>query len=105
MNINEEIQQQINDSSVLLYMKGTPSAPECGFSQKVVQVLNSCGEAYSFVNILENPEIRETLPTISNWPTFPQLFIGGELIGGSDIVHELHTDGDQIQRLINEQRR
>ena len=101
MNIEEVINQQINDSSILLYMKGTPPAPECGFSQKVVQVLNACGEPYSFVNILEEPEIRKTLPSISHWPTFPQLFIGGELIGGSDIVTELHTNGDQIRLLIN----
>ena len=101
MNIEEVINQQINDSSILLYMKGTPPAPECGFSQKVVQVLNACGEPYSFVNILENPEIRKTLPSISDWPTFPQLFINGELIGGSDIVTELHINGDQIRLLIN----
>ena len=80
MEIKEEIQEQIKTNPILLYMKGTPDAPECGFSSKACQILISCGKPFSFVNILSNPEIRSNLPTISDWPTFPQLFINGDLI-------------------------
>jgi monothiol glutaredoxin len=99
MKIEEEIKQQIKDNNILLYMKGTPDAPECGFSQTVVQALNACGQPYSFVNILVNLETRRVLPSVSDWPTFPQLFIGGELVGGCDIVTELHDNGG-LYRLI-----
>ena len=100
MAIQEEIKEQIKDSAILLYMKGTPQAPECGFSQKVVEVLNACGKAYSFVNILTNEEIRTNLPSVSDWPTFPQLFIDGDLIGGSDIVTQLYDTGE-LSKLIH----
>ena len=95
----EEIKEQIKENAILLYMKGTPEAPECGFSQKVVQILNTCGKTYSFVNILENPDIRKELPKVSDWPTFPQLYINGEFMGGSDIVEELHKSGE-LQKKI-----
>jgi len=93
MEIKEEIQEQIKTNPILLYMKGTPDAPECGFSSKACQILISCGKPFSFVNILSNPEIRSNLPTISDWPTFPQLFINGDLIGGSDIMTEMNDSG------------
>ena len=95
----EEIKEQIKENAILLYMKGTPEAPECGFSQKVVQILNTCGKTYSFVNILENPDIRKELPKVSDWPTFPQLYINGEFMGGSDIVEELYKSGE-LQKKI-----
>ena len=95
----EKIKEQIKENSILLYMKGTPGAPECGFSQKVVQILNTCGKTYSFVNILENPDIRKELPKVSDWPTFPQLYINGEFMGGSDIVEELYKSGE-LQKKI-----
>ena len=96
----KKIKKQIKDNPILLYRKGTPQAPECGFSQKVVSILNTVGKAYSFVNILENPDIRKNLPKVSDWPTFPQLFVDGELVGGSDIVEELHRSGE-LQKKIN----
>ncbi len=100
MEIKEEIQEQIKTNPILLYMKGTPDAPECGFSSKACQILISCGKPFSFVNILSNPEIRSNLPTISDWPTFPQLFINGDLIGGSDIMTEMNDSGT-LKELID----
>ena len=82
-------------------MKGSPDSPQCGFSSRASQLLISCGKPFSFVDILTNPEIRTTLPSVSDWPTFPQLFINGELIGGSDIMNEMFDSGD-LQKAINQ---
>ena len=101
MRIEKEIQEQINLNPILLYMKGSPDAPQCGFSSKATQLLISCGKPFSFVDILSNPEIRLNLPKASDWPTFPQLFIKGELIGGSDIMVELYESGE-LQKMIDE---
>ena len=79
MDIIEKINNQIADNKILLYMKGSPDKPECGFSQRASQILMACGKEFSFVDILTNPEIRQELPSVSEWPTFPQLFINGEL--------------------------
>jgi len=100
MDIEQEIKEQINSNPILLYMKGSPDSPQCGFSSRATQLLIACGKQFSFVDILSNPEIRTNLPKVSNWPTFPQLFINGELVGGSDIMTELHESGD-LQELIN----
>ena len=100
MTILEELEKQVNDNPVLLYMKGSPDAPQCGFSSKTSQILIECGKPFSFVDILINPEIRANLPQFSNWPTFPQLFVNGELIGGCDIITELHEAGD-LQAIID----
>nr|WP_315043385.1 Grx4 family monothiol glutaredoxin [uncultured Moraxella sp.] len=98
-DIEQTIREQIANHSVLLYMKGTPQFPQCGFSARAVEVLTQIGRPFAFVNILENPEIRATLPTITNWPTFPQLWVKGELIGGSDIIAQMYQDGE-LQPLI-----
>lgn len=91
----ERIKQQIADNPILLYMKGTPDWPQCGFSSQATQVLEACGvESFAHVNVLENPDIRQTLPQYANWPTFPQLYINGELIGGCDIMLELYESGE-----------
>lgn len=90
----QKIVDQINSHGVLLYMKGTPAAPACGFSARAVEVLTSIGKPFAFVNILENPDIRQTLPQVANWPTFPQLWVGGELIGGSDIILQSYQSGE-----------
>ena len=100
MTTEEKIKSQIADNQILLYMKGSPEQPQCGFSQSATQILMACGKEFSFVDILSNPEIRETLPNVSNWPTFPQLFIKGELIGGSDIMFEMYQSGE-MQELID----
>ena len=101
MSIENKIKDQIKDNKILIYMKGSPYEPKCGFSAKTVQALIDCGAEFSYVDILENQDIRQTLPSISDWPTFPQVFVSGELIGGCDIVTEMHEAGD-LQSIINE---
>lgn len=88
------IQKQIAENPVLIYMKGTPQFPQCGFSARAVEALIQIGEPFAYVNILENPDIRATLPRIANWPTFPQLWVKGELIGGCDIILEMTQKGE-----------
>ncbi|WP_303291370.1 Grx4 family monothiol glutaredoxin [Marinobacter sp. SS5-14b] len=94
MDINETIKSQLEENPVILYMKGTPQAPQCGFSARTVQALMACGERFAFVNILDNQELREALKVHSSWPTYPQLYIGGELVGGCDIVLEMSESGE-----------
>ena len=101
MSIEDKIKEQIKDNTVLIYMKGSPYEPKCGFSAKTVQALIDCGAEFSYVDILENQDIRQTLPTISEWPTFPQLYVKGELIGGCDIVTEMHEAGE-LESIIKE---
>lgn len=100
-NIIEKIQQQIAKNPILLYMKGSPKLPSCGFSSQMVQALSACGEHFSYVDVLINPDIRAELPKFANWPTFPQLWVDGELIGGCDIVVEMYQRGE-LQLLIKE---
>tara|TARA_B100001057_G_scaffold393425_1_gene402307 strand:+ start:270 stop:584 length:315 start_codon:yes stop_codon:yes gene_type:complete len=100
MDIIEKINNQISDNKILLYMKGSPDKPECGFSQRASQILMACGKEFSFVDILSNPEIRQELPSVSEWPTFPQLFINGQLVGGSDIMMEMYQNGE-LKELID----
>lgn len=100
MDTLERIKHQIESHALLLYMKGTPQFPQCGFSGQVVHILKLCKAKYAYVNILENPDIRQTLPQYANWPTFPQLYLKGELIGGCDIVTELFEQGE-LQTQLN----
>ena len=95
------IKEQIDSNPILLYMKGSPQAPQCGFSAQSVQCLIACGERFAYVDILSNPEIRATLPSYANWPTFPQLFVGGELVGGCDIITEMFEAGE-LETLIKD---
>ena len=94
MDTLEKINKQIAESTILLYMKGTPKMPQCGFSARAVQCIESCGVDFAYVDILANPDIRQMLPQVSDWPTFPQLYVKGELIGGSDIIAELFQQGE-----------
>lgn len=94
MSINERIEQQLNEFPVLLYMKGTPDFPQCGFSAQVVGALKQCQTRFAFVNILEDPELRQGLKDYSEWPTFPQLYVKGELLGGCDIVVQMYESGE-----------
>ncbi|MCM2971196.1 MULTISPECIES: Grx4 family monothiol glutaredoxin [Larsenimonas] len=96
----DTIKQQIEENSILLYMKGTPQLPQCGFSAQAVQALMGCGEQFAFVNILDNPDIRAELPKYANWPTFPQLWVDHELVGGCDIIVEMYQNGE-LQDVIN----
>ena len=93
MKTEEKIKKQLEDNPIILYMKGTPDAPSCGFSAKAASVLKATGVDFAYVNILASPFIMEKLPEVSDFPTFPQLFIKGEIIGGSDIVEEISKDG------------
>lgn len=98
--IIEVIKQQIAEHPLILYMKGTPDVPCCGFSARVVQILKACGAKFAYVNILENPDIRRELPGYANWPTFPQLYCHGELIGGCDIIEQLYKTGDLQKKIV-----
>ena len=94
MDVTQRIEEQLKSHEVLLYMKGTPDFPQCGFSGQVVAAMNAIGKPFAFVNIFEDQEIRDGLKTYSNWPTFPQLYVNGELIGGADIVLEMYHSGE-----------
>jgi len=94
MSILEQLHETIAANPVLLFMKGSPQAPQCSFSKSASQILSECGVKFATVDVLANPEVRATLPSISNWPTFPQLFVNNELVGGCDILIELHKSGE-----------
>jgi len=94
MDTIDTIKQQLSDNKVILYMKGSPTAPQCGFSQRASQLIMACGQRFAYVDILANPEIRSELPKFANWPTFPQLWIKGELVGGCDIITEMYDNGE-----------
>ena len=99
MDVNDRIKDQLDNNPVLLYMKGTPDFPQCGFSGQTVAALKAVGKPFAYVNILEDPEIREGLKAYSNWPTFPQLYVNGELLGGCDIVVEMYQSGELKEAL------
>ena len=101
MEIVERIQSTLASHPIVLFMKGTPQFPMCGFSSRTAQALKAVNADYHSVNVLEDPEIRANLPRYSNWPTFPQLFIHGELIGGCDITMELYESGE-LERLVKD---
>jgi monothiol glutaredoxin len=101
MNIQEKIRYQVTADAIVLYMKGTPQFPQCGFSGATVQLLKACGvQNFTTVDVLADPEIRDGIKTYSNWPTIPQLYIKGEFVGGVDIVREMHKQGE-LQKLID----
>jgi len=101
MNVQEKIRNQVTAHSVVLYMKGTPQAPQCGFSGATVKLLKACGVPdFSAVDVLADPEIREGIKAYSNWPTVPQLYIKGEFVGGADIVREMYQQGE-LQKLLS----
>ncbi|NBS56121.1 MAG: Grx4 family monothiol glutaredoxin [Betaproteobacteria bacterium] len=100
MSVQDVIKAQVAGNPVVLYMKGTPQAPQCGFSQTAIQILSACGVRSAFtVNILENPDIRQGIKEFANWPTIPQLYVNGEFVGGSDILREMYQSGE-LQKLL-----
>ena len=99
MEIQERIRKVIEENSVMLFMKGSPDFPQCGFSGRVVQILEACGTEFSSADVLMDPELREGIKAYSSWPTIPQLYIQGELIGGSDIVMEMHENGELKKKI------
>ena len=96
MDIMQTIKEQVEGNPILLYMKGSPEQPQCGFSSQASQALMACGEKFAYIDILASPEIRSNLPQYSDWPTFPQLFVGGELLGGCDIIMEMYQSGELL---------
>ena len=100
-DVMDTIKGQIESNDVLLYMKGNPNQPQCGFSARTVQALMECGKRFAYVDVLSNPDIRQNLPVYANWPTFPQLWVKGELVGGCDIVTEMAASGE-LQKIIDE---
>ena len=100
MDVQQRIKQQVESHPVVLFMKGTPQFPQCGFSASVVQVLKACGvKELHTVNVLEDPEIRQGIKDFANWPTIPQLYVKGQFVGGADIIRELHQSGE-LQKLL-----
>jgi monothiol glutaredoxin len=94
MDINERIKSIVESNRIVLFMKGSPQFPQCGFSMRTVEALKACSAAFHHVDVLAEPEVRQHLPAFSEWPTFPQLFINGELVGGCDIVMSMYQSGD-----------
>jgi monothiol glutaredoxin len=102
MSVHDEIKNQVTTNPVVLYMKGTPDFPQCGFSATAVQILRACGvQDFLSVNVLEDPDIRQGIKAFANWPTIPQLYVAGEFVGGSDIMRELYESGE-LQKLVKE---
>jgi len=99
--LNERIKKTLESDQVLLFMKGNPDFPQCGFSAQAVAALRACGAQFSAFNIFEDPEIREGLKAYSSWPTYPQLYVNGELVGGCDIVVEMYHSGE-LKKLLDE---
>src|ERR1051326_4518964 len=102
MDTQQRIKEQVTRNRVVLYMKGTPQFPQCGFSSLAVQVLNACGvQEFFHVNVLADEEIRQGIKSFANWPTIPQLYVNGEFVGGSDIMREMYQSGE-LQKLLQE---
>lgn len=99
MSIEDKLKEQIKENNILIYMKGTPYEPRCGFSARTVQILIECESQFSYVDVLENNDVRVALPKLSEWPTFPQVFINGELVGGADIIAQMNESGE-LKKLI-----
>lgn len=101
MDVLERIKEQVTTNPIIIYMKGTPKMPQCGFSSRAAQALQACGVPFAYVNVLTDQEIFENLPRFANWPTFPQIYVKGDLIGGCDITLELYQKGELKQMLEN----
>lgn len=99
MDIMQSIKEQVEGNPIILYMKGSPDQPMCGFSARTVQAVMDCNQKFAYVDVLSNPDIRANLPVYANWPTFPQLWVKGELVGGCDIVTEMHGKGELLPLL------
>jgi len=101
MDVMDRIREAVENHPVVIFMKGTPDMPMCGYSSRAAQALQACGEEFAYVNVLADPEIFENLPKFQNWPTFPQIYINGELIGGCDITLDLYEKGE-LQKMVKE---
>lgn len=101
MDALERIKKQVTDNPIIIYMKGSPDFPQCGFSARATQALKACNVEFAYVNIFEDEEVYRTLPKFANWPTFPQLYVKGELVGGCDITLDLYQSGE-LQKMLDE---
>ena len=101
MDVTERIKRTVEENPIVLFMKGTPDSPQCGFSMRTAQALKACNVDFAYVDVLAEPDVRANLPVISNWPTFPQVFVNGELIGGCDIVLDMFQKGE-LQTIVQE---
>lgn len=101
MDALERIKKQVEENPIIIYMKGSPEFPQCGFSARAIQALNACGAPYAYINIFEDEEIYRALPKFANWPTFPQLYVKGELVGGCDITLDLFQSGE-LKKMLQE---
>ncbi|MDH5191432.1 MAG: Grx4 family monothiol glutaredoxin [Gammaproteobacteria bacterium] len=101
MDVLDRIKEQVEGNAIVIYMKGSPQLPACGFSSRAAQALGACGVEFAYVNVLEDPEIFENLPRYADWPTFPQIYINGELVGGCDITLELYQSGE-LKKMMEE---
>lgn len=99
MDINKSIDEAIKSNPIMIFIKGTPDFPQCGFSAQVCDILKIYEVNFGYLNVLENPDVRASLPKYSNWPTFPQIFVNGELVGGCDIITDLHNSGELAEIL------
>ena len=100
MSAIERIKQQVDNNPIIIYMKGTPQLPQCGFSSRAAEALKQCGKEFAYVNVLMDSEVFRDLPQAYHWPTFPQIFIQGKLVGGCDILLELHENGE-LKKMVN----
>jgi monothiol glutaredoxin len=101
MDVMDRIDSVVKDNPVVIFMKGTPQIPQCGYSSRTAQALAACGREFAHVNVLADPEVFQNLPRYANWPTFPQVYIDGELVGGCDITMELYQKGD-LQKMVQQ---
>lgn len=101
MDVLDRIKEQVESNPIIIYMKGTPTFPQCGFSSRAAAALQDCGEKFAYVNVLADPEIFENLHRYADWPTFPQLYIDGELVGGCDITLEMHASGE-LKKMVTD---
>lgn len=101
-DIQDQIKQTVESNDIVLFMKGTPQFPQCGFSGRAVQILQACGAEFAAVDVLSDPEVREGIKQYSNWPTIPQLYVKGQFLGGSDIMMEMYENGELEQALSGE---
>src|SRR3712207_4269047 len=101
MDALDRIREQVENNSVIIFMKGTPQLPQCGFSSRAAEALKRCGKEFAYVNVLADPEVMQNLPRFANWPTFPQVYINGELVGGCDITLALSQNGE-LQQMVDQ---
>lgn len=101
MDVMDRIKEAVETNPIVIFMKGTPQMPQCGFSSRASQALMACGEEFAYVNVLADPEVFQNLPRYANWPTFPQIYINGELVGGCDITLELFQKGE-LQKMVKD---